>query len=58
MLPTPIAKLVECELFSAFAFFAAAAPMRNTLALGAGELNQSFLGFLAHRRLQYQNRGL
>jgi hypothetical protein len=32
--------------------------MRNTLALGAGELNQSFLGFLAHRRLQYQNRGL
>lgn len=55
MLSAPIAKLIESKFLSTLALFAATAPMRNTLALGARQLNQSFLGFLCHRRIQYQN---
>lgn len=55
MLSAPIAKLIESKFLSTLALFAATCPMRNTLALGARQLNQSFLGFLCHRRIQYQN---
>jgi len=55
--PAPIAKLFEIKLSHTFAFLATARPMGHTLTLSAGELNQSFLGFLCHKAIEYQNQG-
>lgn len=57
MHPAPIAELFEIKFSHTIAFLATARPMGHTLTLSASKLNQSFLGFLCHKAIEYQNRG-